>query len=128
MTATRGSTRKVSLREEAYRLLQSLQKRYGATSLSDTVLLLAERAQQCTGLEERLHAVEKRLEELEALQRKTYLALLRLIEELAAQREEEGPESPRAQGDGEVGLSRSVRKVSSTDPEPAGREPRQDIG
>ena len=126
-----ASVRKVSLREEAYNLLQTLQKQYGATSLSDTVLLLAEKAKTCKTLMEEMQAIEKRLEELETLQKKTYLALLRLLEELTGS-EEEGPESPAGHGEGGdavVGHSRTVKSTRPTYPPetPRGREPRENI-
>ena len=113
----------ITIRAPVKKRLEEYAKTHGFATLSDAILALLDHAETT----EKLSAIEEKLAELETLQRKTYLALLRLIEELAAQREEEGPESPRAQGDGEVGLSRSVRKVSSTDPEPAGREPRENI-
>ena len=118
-----ASVRKVSLREEAYNLLQTLQKQYGATSLSDTVLLLAEKAKTCKTLMEELQAIEKRLEELETLQKKTYLALLRLLEEFTGS-EEEGPESPAGAVEDEHPARTeprprgAVASTSSTDTQP----------
>ena len=114
----------LTVRTETRERLERLMHEKGLANLNDAVAYLLEVHQQYEKLEERLQAVEKRLEELETLQRKTYLTVLRLIEELAA-RSKEGPESlagavenehpartePRPHG--------AVASTSSTDPAPA---------
>ena len=90
--STGGGTRirKVSVREEVYRLLQELQQRYGATSLSDAILLLAEKAGLCESLWRVLRELEERLNavrELDETLRKTYLLLARLTEELSGRQQ-----------------------------------------
>ena len=72
----------LSVRRDLLDRLQRLREELQLGSISDLLAhLLAERT-KCEKLEERLHGIEKRLEELEATNRKLYLAVTRLLEEL----------------------------------------------
>jgi len=106
--------RHVSLREELYSMLVEYAKSQGLSSAAEAIAHLLAETQRCRELEhtlaeigkrldrleERLQAMEKRLEELETLSRKTYLALLRLLEEPTGRTTEEGPESPAGEAEG----------------------------
>ena len=72
---------KVSLREEAYKALKEVQEQYGLSSLSDAVIFLAE---QCKFKEQlaKLDYVESVVRDVEAEQRKIFLTLKRVVEEL----------------------------------------------
>ena len=78
---------------ETRKRLEQLMREKGLSTLNDTVVLLLEAYDKYGKLEEKLQTVEERLSELEATCRKTYLALLRILEELTG-RSGEGPESP----------------------------------
>ena len=82
---------------------------------------------------QQLDRIEQRLEELEQLQRKTHLLLLRLLEEHTG-RTTEGPESPAGAVEDEHPARTeprprgAVASTSSTDTRPRrGREPQKDI-
>lgn len=51
-------TRKISVRVEVYRLLHSLKESVGASSVSDVIILLADRARTCSRLSQRLENLE----------------------------------------------------------------------
>jgi len=96
----------LTVRTETRERLERLMQEKNLANLNDTVAYLLEThqryeklEQRLDRLEERLQAVEQRLEELEALQRKTLLAVLRLVEELTGGGEE-GPESPAGEAEG----------------------------
>jgi len=112
-----------TLREETLQRLRRLQEEEKLPTLDDTVRLLLDRAQLCSGIEPRLRKIE--------------LLLARLIEELTGRTTEgpetRGPQGPR--GRDEVPSPgrppRSADKLGSV-PSPArpggpGREPRENI-
>ncbi len=123
----------ITIRAQVKEKLEHYAARKGYATLSDTINSLLEEAECCHKLGEKLQAVEQRLGELETTCRKTYLALLRLLEELTGS-EEEGPESPAGAVEDEHPARTeprprgAVASTSSTDTQPRrGREPRENI-
>jgi len=71
----------LSVRRDLLDKLQRLREELQLGSISDLLAHLLAEHTRCEKLEERLRAVEKRLEELEATNRKLYLAVKTLLEE-----------------------------------------------
>ena len=67
----------LSVRAETRQRLEKLMREKGFATINDAIVFLLETYQLC-----------KKIDELEATTRKTYLALLRLIDELRGGREE----------------------------------------